>query len=107
MSERQADLVHLAQLAALRRKAKATLKAHQLKVIADHLRDGYESKEIARRLGIGIDVARDLISEVKRNQRDSEAVGLGRPGDLEDLADDIGPLDCSHPWSKGRSGGRS
>lgn len=68
MSLRETDWAHMSQLAELRRKAKALLKAHRLRVIAEHLRDNYGTREIAQRLGIGVDVARPLIAEVKRGR---------------------------------------
>lgn len=69
MSLRETDWHHMSQLAALRRKAKALLKEHRMKVIREHLSAGYETREIAQRLSVGVDVARTLIAEFKRGQK--------------------------------------
>jgi transposase len=68
MSLRETDWEHMTQLAALRRKAKAVLKAYRFKVIAEYLAENYDTRVIAQRLSIGMDVARTLIAEFKRGR---------------------------------------
>lgn len=67
MSERQTDLVHMVQLAELRRKAKALQKAYRLRIVEQHMRE-YEPRHIAQRLGVSRDVVSELISELRKGK---------------------------------------
>lgn len=68
MSSRDTDWNHMTELATQRRQLKAQLKAYQLRVVEDHLCDGYGSNEIAARLRVSREQAAKLISEVKRGR---------------------------------------
>ncbi len=58
----------MGELATQRRQLKAELRAHQLRVVEDHLCDGYGSAEIAARLRVSREQAARLIAEVKRGR---------------------------------------
>ena len=55
----------LRELAAERRAQKAERHAYWLRVIRDHLGEGWSTKAIATRLGVGPDTAKRLIREAK------------------------------------------
>jgi DNA-binding transcriptional regulator LsrR (DeoR family) len=54
------------ELAAERRKAREERRAYLLRVVADHLADGFGSAEIAARLRISQSQAAELIGRVKK-----------------------------------------